>query len=88
MKLAYSLFNNTCTLDTFIFIGSMPPRLHDPHEGVSGAAAYLQYWGQELYLEWCREQCVTPVSYAVFRARTLKRGRDWWCDATSSRPAN
>jgi len=55
------------------------PTLKDPHAGRSGASDYLEYWGMELYLDWCRECGVTtPLPYAVFRAHTLSRGKDWW----------
>lgn len=65
----------------------MPPTLQDPHAGPAGAPAYLKYWGQQLYLEWCQDQHVEPVSYDDFCALTLQRGRDWWCAAKSSPPA-
>ena len=62
------------------FIFFMPPTLVDPLAGVEGAAAYLDYWGMALYVEWCKLARIDPVPYAEFRARTLRRGRDWWTD--------
>jgi len=52
--------------------------LVDPHGGVAGAPAYLEYFSNELYLDWCAVQGTEPVPYAEFRARTLREGKDWW----------
>lgn len=62
----------------------MRPTLRDPHAGPEGARAYLKHWGQALYLAWCEEHRVEPVSYAVFCELTLKHGRDWWCARRSN----
>lgn len=54
-------------------------RLKDPHYGVKGAAAYLEYWGQSLYLLWCQDTGTKPLAYDQFYDKTLQLGRDWWC---------
>jgi hypothetical protein len=54
------------------------PTLRDPHAGIAGAPAYLLWWGESLYHDWCELKGVTPLPYAEFRDRTLREGKDWW----------
>lgn len=62
----------------------MPPRLCDPYAGPAGAPGYIDWWGDVLYRDWCRETGAMPLSYKAFRDVTLQFGKDWWADGVDS----
>ena len=39
---------------------------------------YIDYWGAELYKDFCDDLGLTPMEYWTWEARTRERGVDWW----------
>ena len=57
---------------------AMRPRLVDPNAGPAGAREYIKWWGNVLYVDWCKQLGVDPLPYAEWEALTLEQGKDWW----------
>ena len=39
---------------------------------------YIDYWGTELYNDFCEDLGLTPMEYRTWVALTRERGVDWW----------
>jgi len=59
---------------------AMRPRLVDPNAGPAGARAYIGWWGNALYLDWCEHLGGDPLPYRTWEKRTLEEGKDWWVE--------
>lgn len=39
---------------------------------------YIEYWGAELYNDFCAALGIVPMTYWTWAAHTRKHGVDWW----------